>query len=135
MAIPRHGESERADARCSESGPKLTVRGALIDDVAFVSESHECFEENERSLDQDLDSMRTRLLPWEDEMESCLLSHSLYNTREQRLKIWKGAILHETEDSWLGQQYDRSLGHAVPTDGAIREAFHGPRTALYSSSY
>ena len=122
LAVSRFRGSERAHARFSEDSRKLTVRGALIDGVTFVSKSNECSKDGETSLDGMLESIRARLLSWEDEMESCGLSHRLYNRREQRLETWKGAILHETEDSWLGQHYDCLLGRAVSTEDGGRRS-------------
>lgn len=83
------------------------MRGVLIDTVAFTSKSQDSSEDKVKPLEQRLESMLAQLLSWEDEMESCRHSHSLYTTREQWGEIWKRAILHETEESWLGQQYDR----------------------------
>lgn len=123
MAVSRSRGSEGGHARFSEGGRKLTVRGAVIDAVGLVSRSHACSGDEELSLNEELESLRARLLSWEDEMESCGLSHELYRRREQRLKIWKEAILHETEeDSWIKEHYDRLLGRAVPSDGEDRRS-------------
>lgn len=123
MAVSRSRGSAGAQPRFSEGGRKLTVRGTVIDSVALVSKSHDCSGDEKSSLDEQLESMRARLLSWEDEMESCNLSHGLYTRREQRLKIWKEAIFHEDgEDSWIREHYDRLLGRAVPSDGEDRRS-------------
>ena len=122
LAASRSRGSEGAQARFSEGGRQLTVKGALIDGVAFVSKSYECSKDADLSLEERLESMRARLLLWEDELEECGISHRLYSQRELRLETWKEAILHETEDSWLGQNYDVLLGRAVPTEDGDRRS-------------
>ena len=121
MAVSRSRGSEGAHARFSEGGRKLTVRGALMDDIALVSKSHDCSGDEGLSVDEKLKAIRARLLSSEDEMECNFVSYRLYTEREERLKIWRDAIPHETEeDSWLGEHYDRLLGRAVPSDGEDR---------------
>jgi hypothetical protein len=54
-------------------------------------------------------------------MEYSFVSYRLYTEREEWLKIWRNAILHETEeDSWLGEHNDRLMGRAGPSDGEDR---------------
>lgn len=123
MAVSRSRGSEGANARFSEGGRKLTVKGALMDDIALVSKSHDCSGVKGLSVDEKLKTIHARLLSWEDEMEYSFVSYRLYTGREERLKIWRDAILHDTEeDSWLGEHYDRLLGRAAPSDGEDRRS-------------
>lgn len=123
MAVSRSRGSEGAHVRFSEGGRKLTVRGALMDDIALVSKSHDCSGDEGLSLDEKLKAICARLLSWEDEIEFSFVSYRLYTEREERLKIWRSAILHDTEeDSWLGEHYDRLLGRAVPSDDEDRRS-------------
>ena len=112
LAVSRARGSEVAQAWFSEDSRKLTVKGVFIDVVGFASKNHECSKHKETSLEEQLELMLVRLLSWEDEMEGYGPSNNWYETREERSRIWRRAVLHETEDSWLGQQYDRFVTRA-----------------------
>ncbi|KAI0884041.1 heterokaryon incompatibility protein-domain-containing protein [Annulohypoxylon maeteangense] len=93
--------------RLSDDLCRITIKGAIVDyGIGHIGKRFEPFLA--MSIEERARAVRTRLIEWEDEMESQHCAHQIFETQAERREAWKSAVLHELlgDETELGHHYD-----------------------------
>ncbi|KAI1454181.1 heterokaryon incompatibility protein-domain-containing protein [Annulohypoxylon moriforme] len=93
--------------RISDDLCRITIKGTVFQDsIGHIGKRYE--PSVVTAIDARVESIRTRLIGWEDGMECQPFAHMAFKTQAERREAWKRALLHELpgDETELSHHYD-----------------------------